>query len=103
MTDFQRKVYAALMAIPRGRVVTYKILAGMVGCGSCRAIGQALRRNPDAPRVPCHRVIASDLRLGGYAGAVSGAPAARKLRLLAAEGVKFEKGRLVDPSRVVTC
>jgi methylated-DNA-[protein]-cysteine S-methyltransferase len=93
-TAFERRVYAALLEVPRGRVTTYKALAQRVGCGSCRAVAQALRRNPDAPRVPCHRVIASDGTLGGYQGASSGAAVERKRRLLAAEGVVFERGRL---------
>lgn len=56
-------------AIPKGRVSTYGDLAKALSPPSCaRAVGQAMRRNPFAPRVPCHRVIASDLRLGGFSG-----------------------------------
>ncbi|MDA0578002.1 MAG: MGMT family protein [Verrucomicrobia bacterium] len=101
MTDFQKRVYAALRAVPRGAVVTYAGLARMVACGSCRAVGQALRMNPHAPRVPCHRVIASDLSIGGYQGAKDGARVRKKLALLAAEGVHFAHGRLLDPRRVL--
>ena len=101
VTAFQRRVYAALLLIPRGRVVTYKALADHLGCGSCQAIGQALRRNPFAPRVPCHRVIAADLTVGGFAGARQGSEIRRKLRLLGAEGVEFRQGRLADPSRLL--
>jgi methylated-DNA-[protein]-cysteine S-methyltransferase len=93
-------VYAAVARIPRGRVATYRLVAAAVGCRSCRAVGQALRRNPHAPRVPCHRVIAADLTPGGYQGAAAGAAQARKLALLAAEGVVFVNGRLRDRRRV---
>jgi len=95
-----RRVYALLRQIPRGRVVTYGELARAAGCRSPRAIGQILRRNPDAPEVPCHRVIRTDLRLGGYAGQVAGPEARRKEALLAAEGVPFENGFLRTRARL---
>ncbi len=67
MTDFQKRVYSVLKLIPRGKVTTYKILGDFIGCRSAQAIGQALTRNPDAPWVPCHRVIRTDGTIGGYA------------------------------------
>ncbi len=100
VTPFQRRVYAALRRVPRGRVTTYALLGRMIGCACAQAIGQAVRRNPFAPRVPCHRVIASDLTIGGFGGDVRGARIAAKRRLLAAEGVFFRHGRLADPARV---
>lgn len=100
VTAFQQRVYDACRQVPRGTVTTYKLLAEALGCGSPRAIGQALRRNPFAPAVPCHRVIASDLTVGGFAGQIEGAEIRRKLRLLAHEGVAFVAGRLQDASRV---
>lgn len=99
-TSFQQQVYAATRTIPRGRVTTYKLLADHIGCGSCRAVGQALRRNPYAPKVPCHRVIASDGTLGGFQGRRDGPALRCKARLLAAEHVRFHDGRLVDPRRL---
>jgi methylated-DNA-[protein]-cysteine S-methyltransferase len=99
-TPFQKRVYAALGLIPRGRVTTYKQLAAHLRCRSCRAVGQALKRNPYAPQVPCHRVIASDLTPGGFMGRRGGAAIRRKLDLLAAEGVRFHAGRLTEPSRI---
>ena len=100
VTEFQRRVYDAVARIPRGRVTTYGRLAERLGCGSPRAVGQALRRNPFAPRVPCHRVIASDLSPGGFQGSRNGKPLERKTALLAAEGVTFKNDRLSDPSRL---
>ena len=94
VTPFQQRVYEAVVRIPRGRVTTYKDIAARVGCGSPRAVGQALKRNPFAPRVPCHRVIASNLTLGGFQGKTDGAAIRRKLRLLEGEGVRFINGRL---------
>jgi methylated-DNA-[protein]-cysteine S-methyltransferase len=96
---FARRVYAACRTIPPGRVTSYALLAKAVGCSSPRAVGQALRRNPFAPEVPCHRVISRSGSPGGFNGQPGGAEVARKLRLLAAEGVPFTPaGNLADPS-----
>ena len=97
VTPFQRRVYEALLMVPPGCVTTYALLAGAIGCRSPRAIGQALRRNPFAPGVPCHRVIASDLTLGGFAGRTDSEARRRKEDLLEAEGVRFLGGALADP------
>jgi methylated-DNA-[protein]-cysteine S-methyltransferase len=99
-TPFEQRVYAAARRVPRGRVTTYGRLAAFLGCGSSRAVGQALKRNPYAPDVPCHRVIASDLTLGGFRGTTASRDRAAKQRLLATEGVRFRNGRLADPARV---
>lgn len=101
ITPFQRKVYVLVSQIPAGRVMTYLGLARAVGCRSCQAVGQALKRNPFAPAVPCHRVISSDYTIGGFAGNRVGDMITRKLALLAEEGVLFENGRLKDPTRVL--
>lgn len=66
LSDFQRRVYLALLDIPRGETITYGELARCVGCRSAQAVGQALKRNPFAPEVPCHRVVAADGSLCGY-------------------------------------
>ena len=101
VSAFCARVYAVVRTIPRGRVATYGGIARALGCGAARAVGQALRRNPFAPVVPCHRVISSNLQLGGFQGQTSGTATARKRRLLAAEGVQFDaSGRLCDPDRV---
>jgi len=99
-TPFQKRVYAALLQVPRGQVITYKQLAKHLHCRSCRAVGQALKRNPFAPQVPCHRVIASNLTPGGFMGRCGGDAMRRKLDLLAKEGVRFHAGKLAEPSRI---
>jgi methylated-DNA-[protein]-cysteine S-methyltransferase len=63
-------------------------------------VGQALKVNPHAPKVPCHRVIAADLRIGGFQGEAAGPTVQRKSQMLAKEGVRFENGRLADTRRV---
>lgn len=98
LTEFRMKVYAAVSMIPKGKVSTYSRVARYIGCGSPRAVGQALRVNPFAPEVPCHRVVSSDLTLGGFDGAIAGERIDLKRQLLMAEGVKFSgQGTVVDP------
>ena len=96
LTDFQRQVYQEVRKVPAGRVTTYKILARAIGCRSSQAVGQALRRNPFAPEVPCHRVIKSDLSVGGFQGELTDAALRRKMRLLKQEGVEFKGNYLKD-------
>lgn len=101
VTPFQRRVYKALLEVPAGRVTTYGLLAKTIGCGSAQAVGQALGENPFAPAVPCHRVIAGTLRIGGFTHSTAGAAIERKLRLLQSEGVAFTpSGLLADPAQV---
>jgi methylated-DNA-[protein]-cysteine S-methyltransferase len=100
VTKFRAQVYAATRKIPRGSVTTYALLAKAIGCGSPRAVGQALRHNPFAPEVPCHRVIRRDLTIGGFNGATDGPLIRKKLRLLREEGVEFQEGRLREAKRI---
>jgi len=66
---FYRKVWLACAMIPPGSTLTYSQLAKKTGHPrAARAVGQALARNPFAPRIPCHRVIRSDGAPGGYSG-----------------------------------
>lgn len=79
VTPFQRKVYEAILKIPKGQVQTYAWVAKRIGTPkAARAVGQALKRNRWAPRIPCHRVVASDGSLGGYS-APGGCAAKRRL------------------------
>lgn len=85
ITPFQRRVYLALLEVPAGETITYGELARRIGCRSAQAVGQALKRNPYAPDVPCHRVIAADGSLGGYNGRRDGEELERKRQLLNSE------------------
>lgn len=68
-TEFQRKVWAALLAIPYGETRSYREIAEAVGSPRAfRAVGMANHNNPVSIAVPCHRVIGSDGRLVGYGG-----------------------------------
>lgn len=80
-TDFQRKCWAALEAIPYGETRTYTEIACTVGSPvAVRAVGRANGRNPLGVIVPCHRVIGADGSLTGYGGGIE-----RKQYLLALE------------------
>ena len=86
VTPFVRRVLTATMQVPAGNLVSYGDIARRIGQprGS-RAVGQALGRNPIPIVIPCHRVIASGGRIGGYTGGL-----AVKKRLLRLEGVLAE-------------
>lgn len=63
---FREKVYAVVRKIPRGKVLTYKEVAKRAGKSEAyRAVGNVLNGNRD-PKIPCHRVIRSDGKIGGY-------------------------------------
>jgi methylated-DNA-[protein]-cysteine S-methyltransferase len=62
-----QKLYDLLSEIPQGKVTTYKELAKKLQTKGYRAVGQIVGANPNAPQVPCHRVVRSDGGLGGYA------------------------------------
>ena len=67
-TNFQLKVWRALLEIPAGSVTTYGALAAAVGdAKASRAVGSAVGSNPVSYLIPCHRVIRSTGELGGYA------------------------------------
>jgi O-6-methylguanine DNA methyltransferase len=88
--NFTQRCYAICRTIPAGRVATYGDLAAAAGSpGAARAVGNAMRNNPDAPATPCHRVVGSDGKLTGYA---YGLP--RKIELLTGEGVAVHNQRV---------
>lgn len=100
-TDFQEKVYTLCRCVPAGRVTTYGEIAFALKTRAYQAVGQALRRNPYAPVVPCHRVVASDGSLGGFCGRTAGEELARKKRMLGAEGVRFTGDKIADFDRTL--
>lgn len=86
-TDFQRRVWALLLQIPRGGHSSYGALARQLGDpNKSRAVGAAVGRNPIGVLVPCHRVLGADGSLTGYAGGL-----AMKCALLDAEGVDYRR------------
>lgn len=91
LSDFEKSVYKAVVSIPKGKARSYKWVAGRIGRpGACRAVGNALNKNPYAPAVPCHRVVRSDGSIGGFARGVRA-----KAGMLRREGIDGESLRLL--------
>ncbi len=87
--SFDERVWKVCKRIPKGKVSTYKEIAKALKTKAYRAVGNALNRNPYAPVVPCHRVVNSDGRIGGFAGGVK-----KKVSLLEKEGVKLSRNKI---------
>lgn len=99
LTNFQTQVYNVVSTIPAGKVTTYKLVhLQLISKGiksSPIAVGQALRRNPfgflENGKVPCHRVVSTNLYLNGFYGNRN---SEQKLKLLLSEGVQIKNGRV---------
>lgn len=71
-TEFQKKVWEALLTIPYGQTRSYKEIAVQIGNEkACRAVGMANNRNPISIIIPCHRVVGADKSLVGYGGGLN--------------------------------
>lgn len=96
MKSFSEKIYELLKQIPTGRITTYKEIAKALNTKGFRAVGNALNKNPDAPQVPCHRVVKSNGEIGGYAFEFE-----KKINLLEKEGIKIENGKIINFYKVL--
>lgn len=101
--SFNEKVYALLRKVPKGKVTTYKALAEKLNTKAYRAVGQAMRCNPYAPKAPCHRVVASNGSIGGFMGMKNpnSKELKKKIMMLRKEGVKIKNNRIVNFSRIL--
>lgn len=94
--DFYDYVLKLTCQIPKGKISTYKELALALGDEiSARAVGTALNRNPTPVKIPCHRVIHSDGRIGGYKLGVE-----KKIELLKKEGFVIENESKKEDARI---
>lgn len=91
-TDFEEKVYEVCSRIPKGMVSTYSAIAHEMGKRCYRAVGQALNKNPYFPRVPCHRVVMNDGRIGGFGFGGE----REKIKRLKAEQIQVKNNRIVE-------
>lgn len=98
MKKFYDLVYEKLKKVPKGKVISYKELARALNSKAYRAVGTAMRLNPYAPKVPCHRVVKSNGELGNFSGE-GGVKA--KIKLLQKEGIKVKNNRIVDFEKVL--
>jgi len=86
------KVYRKLLQVPKGKVTTYRELANAVGLkNGQRIIGMIMKKNPFPVIVPCHRVVKSDGKIGGYAYGKN-----VKSKMLTNEGIKIKDGEIID-------
>jgi methylated-DNA-[protein]-cysteine S-methyltransferase len=93
MFNFSEQVFKIVRKIPRGEFLTYKKVAKLSGSPRAfRAVGNILNKNPDPRRFPCHRVIRSDGRIGGYRHGTK-----RKIDLLKKEGIIIDSNGKVTP------
>ncbi|MBW3018695.1 MGMT family protein [Candidatus Woesearchaeota archaeon] len=98
---FAEKVYELCKQVPEGKVTTYGEIAKKLN-SSARAVGQALKRNPYAPIVPCHRVVKSDGCVGGFCGQSSGPEVKRKMGMLRKEGITIIDGKIENFEKKTT-
>lgn len=91
--NLEQRVYKKLLEVPKGRVTTYGELAKAVGLkNGQRAIGRIMNKNPYPVIIPCHRVILSNWKVGGYAWGGN-----IKSKMLSKEGIKIKKGKILNP------
>jgi O-6-methylguanine DNA methyltransferase len=89
MTSFQRKVYDVVRKISKGKVLSYSEVARLTGYHRAwRAVGKSLNQNSNL-KIPCHRVIQSNGRVGGYRYGTK-----KKIALLKKEGLIIDNGRI---------
>ena len=86
---FEKRVYKLTLKIPKGKVASYKQIAEALNSKAYRAVGNAMKKNPVPLLVPCHRVVNTDGKLGGYGGGLK-----MKKRILTKEGVEIIDGRV---------
>lgn len=90
--SLEKKIYKKLLEVPSGKVTTYGELAKAVGMkNGQRAVGQIMNKNPYPALVPCHRVILSSGKVGGYAYGQK-----IKINMLAREGISIRDGKILD-------
>jgi len=87
--NFYEKCYTILKKVPKGKVTTYKEIARSLNSKAYRAVGTAMNKNPYARIVPCHRVVNSNGKIGGFFSGTK-----TKIKLLKSEGVYVLNGRL---------
>lgn len=89
MTLERSAIYDLLKKIPKGKVTTYGSIAKKLNSKSYQGIGKIIALNPNAPEVPCHRVVKANGEISGYAFGVE-----KKIKLLELEGVEILDGKI---------
>ena len=94
--SFSEKCYELLKKVPRGKITTYKILAEKLKTKAYRAVGNAMNKNPYSPEVPCHRVVKSDGKVGGFESGTK-----NKIKMLKKEGIPIKNKRIENFKKYV--
>ncbi len=90
--NLEQKIYKKLLEVPKGQITTYGELAKAVGLkNGQRIIGKIMNKNPYPVIVPCHRVVMSTGKIGGYAYGEH-----VKIKLLNDEGIQIKNGKIID-------
>ena len=90
--NIDKKIYKKLLEVPEGKITTYGELAKAVGIkNGQRAVGKIMNKNPYPVIVPCHRVVKSDGKVGGYAYGEQ-----VKINMLSKEGIKIKDNKILD-------
>ncbi len=90
--NLDKKIYKKLLEVPKGKITTYGELAKAVGLkNGQRAVGKIMNKNPYPVIIPCHRVVKSDGKIGGYAYGEE-----IKSYMLTREGIIIKNGKILD-------
>lgn len=90
--NLDKKIYKKLLEVPKGKITTYGELAKAVGLkNGQRAVGKIMNKNPYPVIIPCHRVVKSDGKIGGYAYGEE-----IKSDMLTREGIVIKNGKILD-------
>lgn len=90
--NLDKRIYRKLSEVPKGKITTYGELAKAVGMkNGQRAVGRIMNKNPYPVIIPCHRVVKSDGKVGGYAYGEE-----IKSNMLQKEGIEIKNGKISD-------
>ena len=95
--NLEKKIYKKLLQVPKGQITTYGELAKAVGLkNGQRVVGRIMNKNPYPVIIPCHRVVMSNGKVGGYAYGEN-----IKTNMLNDEGIKIENGKILDWKKTI--
>ena len=90
--NLEEKIYKKLLDVPKGQITTYGELAKAVGLkNGQRVVGRVMNKNPYPVIIPCHRVVMSTGKIGGYAFGQD-----IKVKMLSDEGIEISNGKIMD-------
>jgi methylated-DNA-[protein]-cysteine S-methyltransferase len=90
--NLDEKIYKKLLEVPKGQITTYGELARSIGLkNGQRVVGKMMNKNPYPVIIPCHRVVMSTGKIGGYAYGEN-----VKIKMLNDEGIEIQNGKIID-------